>query len=59
MSNFVTVSQIARKAKISARLARARLRKAYDDPTRKRLPTPVTHWVFREKDVDRVLRIVG
>lgn len=56
---FIKLTDIAREAGIKCETARSRIRKAYDDPTRKRLPVPVDHWLFKEKDTPRVLKIIS
>jgi len=55
---FVKLTEVAREAGIRPETARARARRAYEEPTSKRLPRPVAHWLFKESDVERVLKMI-
>ena len=56
---FVKLTEVAREAGIKPETARAKVRKAYEDPTGKRLPKPIDRWLFKEKDAPRVLKIIS
>lgn len=55
----IRLSDIARTAGNRPETARARLRKAYDNPGKKRLPKPLEHWTFKHRDASRVLRLIS
>lgn len=55
----VELPMLAKKAGVSPIVARARLRSAYRRNSLRHLPKPIKHWLFRERDVPRVIKLIN